>query len=129
MAWQRQLVATPEGLAAALADLEAPSTAGEVAQFDAAKSIVESCASTVSKRESMLVSISGHTDPDAEGFDARNLSVSISRIEPEAARKRAEEAAKELEEAEAAKAAAEERAKAAAEAKEKAEAEADAAAG
>ena len=84
MSWQREVVATPESLADVLATLEPPDRAGERAQFEEACKVVEALAPTVSKRGSMLVTMTGHTDPDAEGFDARNASISVSRIEPDA---------------------------------------------
>lgn len=123
MGWSREVVATPEGLADALAGLEAPERAGEAMQFERAVAAAIDLAGGVSKREPMLVSLSGHTDPNGEGFDPRNVSVNLSRIEPEAAKKRSEEAAAQEAEAEEAKAAAEEQAQRAHEAKEKADAE------
>lgn len=99
MSWQREVVATPESLADVLATLEPPDRAGERAQFEEACKVVEALAPTVSKRGSMLVTMTGHTDPDAEGFDARNASISVSRIEPDEARRRAEQTKREAQEA------------------------------
>jgi hypothetical protein len=124
MSWHLEVVATPEGLPGALADLEPPERKAEKAQFDAALETVKAIAATVSRREPMLVTLSGHTDPDGDGFDARNVSVTVSRIEPAEAHRRAEEARAKADEEEAAAAAASQRAEEARAVAERAELEA-----
>jgi hypothetical protein len=106
----REVIATPGELADKLAALEPPDRAAEREQFEAAVAAAAALAPTVSKRESLSVTLIGHSDAEGEGFDARNVSVSLSRIEPEEAKRRAEEAARAAEEADAAAAAAAEKA-------------------
>jgi len=127
VAWQREVVTTPGKAAERLAALEAPAAAGEAAQFEAAKDAVETVLAQVSSQTAVLVSISGHRDPNAEGFDARHVSITVSRIEPEAAKRKAADLKKKAEEAAAAEAQAEANASAAQEAADRAEAEAVAA--
>lgn len=124
MSWRREVVATPEGLAEELAALERPERAAEAAQFDAVVDVVAGLAAVVSKREPMLVTFGGHTDPNGEGFDARNVTVTMSRIEPEDAKRRLEEARAAREAAEAAEQAAREKAEEAKAAEERAAEEA-----
>lgn len=127
MAWQRTLVTTPGKAAEDLAALEAPASAGEAAQFESARAAVEGILADVSKQSAVLVSLSGHTDPNAEGFDNRNVSITVSRVEPELAKRRAAELEAEAKEAEEAEAAAEDTAQRAREAADKAQDEAKAA--
>lgn len=127
MGWQREVVTTPAKAAETLEALEAPASVGEASQFQAAKKAVLAVLEDVSKQSSVLVSLSGHTDPNAEGFDPRNISIVVSRIEPERAKKRAAELEAEAKGAEEAEAAAEETAQRAREAADKAAEEAKAA--
>lgn len=85
---------TPRSLDEDLAGLEGPSRKEEREQFDQAVKAAKALAPTVSKRESLLVTISVHSDPDAEGFDARSATVSVQRLDPEAA-EQARDAARE----------------------------------
>lgn len=70
--------------------LEEPSRKGEREQLDAARAAALGLIGTVSSRERVLISLAGHSDPDAEGFDARLVSVSVSRLDPAGAEQRAE---------------------------------------
>jgi hypothetical protein len=127
VAWQRELVTTPAKAADSLAALEAPEKAGEAAQFAACLKAVEALLSEVSEKSAVLVTLSGHRDPNAEGFDARNVSITVSRVEPEEAKRKAAELEKTAKEAEAAERQAEANAQAAREAADKAAEEAAAA--
>lgn len=83
---QISVEATPNNLEAQLAEaLEAADggRAAENAQIQAAAKAALDLAELVSKRERVLVTISGHDRPDGEGFNARHITLTISRIEPQ----------------------------------------------
>ena len=73
---QAALEAEPE-------DAEAAASEGEREQLAAAAKAADDLAPLVSKRERVLVTISGHDRPGTEGFNPRHLTVTISRINPE----------------------------------------------
>lgn len=59
--------------------------ASENEQIQAAAKAALDLAGLVSKRERVLVTIGGHDRPDGEGFNARHITLTISRIDPQAA--------------------------------------------
>jgi hypothetical protein len=117
MSFHRDILTTPGKLEAALADVDGSDLRKEErAQLEAAVAAVPALAETVSKREALQITLTGHSDPDAEGFDPRNLTITLSRLDPVAAeqlRTTAEDAERELAAAQAAVDAARERAEAA----------------
>lgn len=92
MGFDRQLETTPQKAAADLDALELPERAGEAEQMKEALAAAKKLVATVSQKERVLVSITGHSDPSSPGFDARHVSISISRVDPEAIRQREESA-------------------------------------